>query len=130
MLFRSDLGRELQFRALRSLELALEGRGIKGKVGPAQPDPRMGDGFSSAKIDALGEDAAASRNWCVWKQLDPFARVRSIRRMKFLSATIAYLAIGVVLGWGILLATHGNLWLLAISGLAYVLVFAFHGCRS
>ena len=67
---------------------------------------------------------------CMWKQLDCWVAARSIPRMKFLSATLAYLVIGLILGWGILLATQGHLWLLVSGGLAYVLLFAFHGCRS
>ena len=49
-------------------------------------------------------------------------------RMKFLAAIVAYLAMGAVLGWGILLAVKGNFWLLAISALSYVVAFAKIGC--
>ena len=48
--------------------------------------------------------------------------------MKFLLSVLAYLVIGAILGWGILLAVHGNPWLLIISFLAYVLAFAKIGC--
>jgi hypothetical protein len=48
--------------------------------------------------------------------------------MKFLFAVLAYLVIGIVLGWGILLAVKGSFWLLAISFLAYVIAFGRIGC--
>jgi hypothetical protein len=48
--------------------------------------------------------------------------------MKFLLAILAYLAIALVLGWGILLTVHGNPWLLIIGSLAYVVAFARLGC--
>ena len=49
-------------------------------------------------------------------------------RMKFLMAILAYLAIGVVLGLGILLTVKGNPWLLIVGFLAYVVAFAKLGC--
>jgi len=48
--------------------------------------------------------------------------------MKFLLAILAYLLIGLVLGWGILLAVHGNPWLLIAGFLAYVVAFGKLGC--
>ncbi len=48
--------------------------------------------------------------------------------MKFLLAILAYLLIGLVLGWGILLAVHGNPWLLILGFLAYVVAFGKLGC--
>lgn len=48
--------------------------------------------------------------------------------MKFLAAILAYLVIGLVLGWGILLAVKGNAWLLIVSFLAYVILFGKIGC--
>ena len=48
--------------------------------------------------------------------------------MKFLLAILAYLAIGVVLGWGILLAVKGNAWLLIVGFLVYVIAFGKLGC--
>ena len=48
--------------------------------------------------------------------------------MKFLWAIVAYLAIGMVLGWGILLAVKGNPWLLIVGFLAYVIAFGKLGC--
>jgi hypothetical protein len=48
--------------------------------------------------------------------------------MKFLLAIVAYLVIGLVLGWGILLAVKGAPWLLIVGFLAYVLAFAKVGC--
>jgi len=48
--------------------------------------------------------------------------------MKFLGVIIAYLAIGSVLGWGILLAVKGNFWLLGVGLLVYVVAFSKIGC--
>ena len=48
--------------------------------------------------------------------------------MKFLLAIIAYLAIALMLGWGILLAIKGEPWLLIVGFLAYALAFAKLGC--
>jgi hypothetical protein len=48
--------------------------------------------------------------------------------MKFLLAVVAYLVIGLVLGWGILLAVRGEPWLLIVGFLAYALAFAKVGC--
>jgi hypothetical protein len=48
--------------------------------------------------------------------------------MNFFLAIVAYLVIGAVLGLGILLAAKGNLWLLIISFIAYVVLFAKIGC--
>ena len=48
--------------------------------------------------------------------------------MKFLLAILAYLLIGGVLGWGILLAVKGNYWLLIVGFLAYVVAFGKLGC--
>lgn len=48
--------------------------------------------------------------------------------MKLLAATAVYLLIGLVLGWGILLAMKGNLWFLVIGALVYVLAFTKIGC--
>jgi len=48
--------------------------------------------------------------------------------MKFLMAIVAYLVISFILGWGILLATRGNPWLLIIGFLVYAVAFAKLGC--
>ena len=48
--------------------------------------------------------------------------------MKLLMAVLAYLVIGLVLSWGILLAVKGDPWLLIVGGLAYVVAFAKLGC--
>jgi len=48
--------------------------------------------------------------------------------MKFLLAIVAYVGMAFVLGWGILLAVKGSLWLLIVSFLAYVVLFAKIGC--
>lgn len=51
-----------------------------------------------------------------------------LRAMKFVAAIAVYLLIGLVLGWGILLAVKGSLWFLFAGTLAYVLAFAKLGC--
>jgi hypothetical protein len=48
--------------------------------------------------------------------------------MKFCWAVVAYLAIAVVLGWGILLTVKGSPWLLVVGFLAYAAAFAKLGC--
>jgi len=48
--------------------------------------------------------------------------------MKFLLAIIAYLAIALMLGWGILLAIKGEPWLLIVGFLIYAVAFAKLGC--
>jgi len=48
--------------------------------------------------------------------------------MKFLLAIVAYLVIGLVLGWGILLTVKGEPWLLIVGFLAYSAAFAKLGC--
>ena len=48
--------------------------------------------------------------------------------MKFLAAMVAYLAMGVVLGWGILLTVKGNPWLLIAGFLGYVVLLGVIGC--
>jgi F0F1-type ATP synthase assembly protein I len=48
--------------------------------------------------------------------------------MKLLGAIAAYLVIGLVLGWGILLTVRGHPWLLIAGFLAYAAVFAKVGC--
>ena len=48
--------------------------------------------------------------------------------MKFLFAVLAYLAIGAVLGWGILLAVKGSPWVLIAGFVTYVVAFGRIGC--
>ena len=48
--------------------------------------------------------------------------------MKFVLAILAYLAVAVMLGWGILLAVRGEPWLLLAGFLAYAVAFAKLGC--
>jgi pilus assembly protein TadC len=48
--------------------------------------------------------------------------------MRFVLAIVAYLLIGLVLGWGILLLVKGNPWLLLTGFLAYAVAFAKLGC--
>jgi len=48
--------------------------------------------------------------------------------MKLLMATLAYVMIGVLLGWGILLAVKGQPWMLIVGFLAYAVAFAKLGC--
>ena len=48
--------------------------------------------------------------------------------MKFLFAVIAYLVIGLGLGWGLLAAARGNFWILIAAFLIYAVAFAKIGC--
>jgi len=48
--------------------------------------------------------------------------------MKFLLAIIAYLVIGLILSWGVLLMVKGQPWLLIVGFLTYVVAFAKLGC--
>jgi hypothetical protein len=48
--------------------------------------------------------------------------------MKFLWSIIAYLVIGVLLSWGMLLAIKGEPWLLIVGFLTYAAAFAKLGC--
>jgi hypothetical protein len=48
--------------------------------------------------------------------------------MKFFLAILAYLLIGAILGWGILLAMKGSFWVLIVGFLGYVVAFAKLGC--
>lgn len=48
--------------------------------------------------------------------------------MKLLWAIIAYLVIGLILGWGLILTMKGSPWLLVIGFLAYVVAFGKIGC--
>jgi F0F1-type ATP synthase assembly protein I len=48
--------------------------------------------------------------------------------MKLLMASLAYVMIGVLLGWGILLAVKGQPWMLIVGFLAYAVAFAKLGC--
>lgn len=48
--------------------------------------------------------------------------------VKFFLSILTYLIIAGVLGWGILMAVRGNLWLLVVAVLAYVVIFAKAGC--
>ena len=48
--------------------------------------------------------------------------------MKLFSAVLVYLVIGLILGWGILLAVKGSLWLLIAGLVVYVVAFAKFGC--
>ena len=48
--------------------------------------------------------------------------------MKFLGAIIAYLIIGAVLGWAIVLAVKGSPWMLVAATVVYAVAFARIGC--
>jgi hypothetical protein len=48
--------------------------------------------------------------------------------MKLLWAIIAYLVIGIILGWGLILTMKGNPWLLVIGFISYVVAFGKIGC--
>jgi hypothetical protein len=48
--------------------------------------------------------------------------------MKFLAATAAYILIGVLFGWGIIMAVQGRFWMLGAAILCYAIAFAVFGC--
>ena len=48
--------------------------------------------------------------------------------MKLFSAILVYLIIGLILGWGMLLAVKGSWWFLVAGVLAYVIAFGKIGC--
>lgn len=48
--------------------------------------------------------------------------------MKFLGSVLVYLLLGVLLFAGIILMMKGNLWLLIVSLLGYLIVLAKAGC--
>jgi hypothetical protein len=48
--------------------------------------------------------------------------------VKFLLAVFVYLALGVLLGWGILMMMAGSYWLLASTVVVYLFLFAVYGC--
>ena len=50
--------------------------------------------------------------------------------MKLIGAIGAYVVIGLVLMWGIILAVGGNYWLLGVSALLYTIAFARIGCST
>jgi hypothetical protein len=50
--------------------------------------------------------------------------------MKFWMAIVVYLLIGLVLGWGIVLAVHGKPLFLIIALLSYIVAFAKIGCLT
>ena len=50
--------------------------------------------------------------------------------MKFWMAIVVYLLIGLVLGWGIVMAVHGKPLFLIIALIAYIVAFAKIGCLT
>ena len=48
--------------------------------------------------------------------------------MKLVLAIVAYLFIGLVLSWGMLLMVKGQPWLLIVAFVAYAIAFAKLGC--
>lgn len=50
--------------------------------------------------------------------------------MKLTMSILVYLLIALVLSWGILGVFKGSYWLLAVSSIAYLLAFAWIGCRE
>ena len=48
--------------------------------------------------------------------------------MKLIFAIAVYLIIGLVLGWGLLMAARGNWWFLVAGALAYLIAFSRIGC--
>ena len=65
-----------------------------------------------------------------FRPLAPRARITRIAAMKLFLAVLAYLLIGVVLGWGLLLMMAGKPWLLIAGLLVYLVAFAKFGCTS
>jgi hypothetical protein len=65
---------------------------------------------------------------CFAGGLAPNVNGSKIPGMKFLAAIIAFLVIGLLLAWGILLAVKGQAWLLVVGLLAYGVAFAKLGC--
>lgn len=50
--------------------------------------------------------------------------------MNLTLSMIVYLLIGLVLGWGIYLVMFGKFWLLIVSSIIYLLLFAWYGCME
>lgn len=50
--------------------------------------------------------------------------------MRSLFAALSYLAMGVVLGYGLLLTVRGNPWLLIVGALWYLAALGRLGCVS
>lgn len=50
--------------------------------------------------------------------------------MKLAAAILVYLAIGLVLSWGILLLLDGKPWLFIAAFAAYVVAFGKIGCQT
>lgn len=50
--------------------------------------------------------------------------------MKFASAILVYLLIGLVLGWSILLLVAGKPWLFVAALIVYVVAFGKIGCLT
>ena len=50
--------------------------------------------------------------------------------MKLMAAVLAYLVIGLVLSWGILLLLEGKPWVFIVAFVAYVAAFGKIGCQA
>ena len=62
-------------------------------------------------------------------ELESRSQFTTLSAMKFFGAILAYLVIGAVLGWGILVAARGgSLWLLIAAVVVYVVAFGKIGC--
>lgn len=48
--------------------------------------------------------------------------------MKLCLAIVVYVIIGLLLGWGMLLAAKGSWWFLIAGFIAYLVLFAKFGC--
>ena len=48
--------------------------------------------------------------------------------MRFFSAILAYVAMGAVLAWGIVLTFKGNFWVLGVGFLVYLMLLVKIGC--
>ena len=52
----------------------------------------------------------------------------TITPMKLALATVVYVLIGLILGWGILALMHGSYWILVVGLIAYTAAFIRYGC--
>ena len=52
----------------------------------------------------------------------------NLRAMKFVSAVVVYLILGVVLSAGILMLVKGSAWLFAAGVIGYLVLFSKFGC--
>ena len=65
---------------------------------------------------------------CPKPALEPRDSFSNIPGMKFLGAVIAYGVMAFILGWGIVQAVHGSMWLLALGVIGYMTMLVRIGC--